>query len=134
MYFSTALVVLASAFIPGVLSTCEDFAGGHTYCKWYGTAPACGTSKFEVGEWDGDEQLKATTKRYSPRELLYYNRINEECYEDYGNTCYGGGYKRLWCKSTPYLLTKEETISAGFAAGSKHPHQKPTVNIEIDLN
>lgn len=57
MYFSTALVVLASAFIPGVLSTCEDFAGGHTYCKWYGTAPACGTSKFEVGEWDGDEQL-----------------------------------------------------------------------------
>ncbi|PVH82324.1 hypothetical protein DL98DRAFT_530418 [Cadophora sp. DSE1049] len=131
MHFSTSVIIFASALIPGVFALCEDYRGGHTYCKWYGTAPACGDSNFSVGDWDGNEQLKATTQRYSPRELLYYGDINQDCYDDYGNTCFGSSYKRLWCKSTPYpaSLAQDHSILVDSTTGSSHQ-----MKINIELN
>ncbi|KAL2075007.1 hypothetical protein VTL71DRAFT_8787 [Oculimacula yallundae] len=132
MYFRTTLTALVACLLTGVHS-CEQ---GGMYCQWYGEAPSCGSSNFSWGDYDGDEKLVATTKWHNIHQLLHTKDINKACYDEYGGGCVWG-YKRLWCKKTPYSLADEESVSRDSINREKvlkHPHQKETIKIEIELN
>ncbi|KAL2069183.1 hypothetical protein VTL71DRAFT_15521 [Oculimacula yallundae] len=154
MRFSTTSIVLASAFLPGVLSNCSQ--GYKKFCRWEGTAPSCGGSGWNVGQSDdGVRYLDVSTKDSSINDLYRQSKVTSDCYNDYGSSCYSG-YKRLWCSQshsfshmvlvqlltdagpTPYIMDAENDDSAQLSefsndAAAKHPHQKPTLTIEIDL-
>ncbi|PKY00681.1 hypothetical protein P168DRAFT_321751 [Aspergillus campestris IBT 28561] len=65
-------------------------------CYWVGSAPNCGSTKFQIYEVDQWDMLLETTEDMNERKLMKNGRITRSCYNAYGNMCFSG-YKRLWC-------------------------------------
>lgn len=65
-------------------------------CYWVGSAPACGSTEFQIYEVDQGDMLIETTEDMNERKLLKKGRLSRSCYNAFGNMCFSG-YKRLWC-------------------------------------
>ncbi|KAL3421541.1 hypothetical protein PVAG01_07987 [Phlyctema vagabunda] len=129
MHFSTTALIAATALTPAVLAACKE---GARSCAWYGESPGCGSTSYGLGGWDGAQQLKEWTKFESVTGLYQKGWISSSCYHDYGASCVTG-YKRLWCKSSPYLVDQDDLVLEVPAPGPRHPHKKEVVRVEIDL-
>ena len=94
------LLPLALWAIPSVLADFKSKNGRD--CKWFGTAPFCGSTSHAIGDKDGEWELIDTTENQTRKAACYAFGFPSEdtpnpCLDDYGEGCIIG-YKRLWCK------------------------------------
>ena len=85
-------------------------------CHWEGTSPICGSTDKSLGDTevrdDGTYVLQEWSKDYNRLTLWNKNLVGYDCIRQgaYGDSCYFGGYKRLWCKVKEYVLPTFVTL------------------------
>lgn len=96
-------VIVATALATLVTPVVSRCSMNNRWCYWIGSAPACGSTNFKIGEIDETGKvLKAWTKDKDHALLCTHfnkdgDRPSTSCCNDYGSGCWGG-YKRLWCE------------------------------------